>query len=131
MGGTDARGALIRRPGARAQRSAFVNFPVDASQRATAAPKVPLAVSTVRAVAPNTRPARDDLLRLTAALNHQLRNPMTVLVGHCELLTTHAEALPAEQQGSIHALDDAVQRRSDAVGRACRLLHEVQARAHC
>jgi signal transduction histidine kinase len=107
-----------------------VNFPTNSSQQATAAPEVPLAVSTVRAVASTTRPARDDLLRLTAALNHQLRTPMTVLVGHCALLTTHADVLPAAQQVSIHALDDAVQRLSDAVGRACRLLHEVQARAH-
>lgn len=100
--------------------------PLQAIATSEACPPVP----AMPAVARTTDAARAEIRHLTASLNHHLRTPLTVLVGHCELLAAHAEALPIEQRVSVHALDEAVRHLSEAVGRVCGLLHEVQFRAH-
>lgn len=88
------------------------------------------AVPVVPATARRSDTAQAEILHLTASLNHHLRTPLTVLVGHCELLTTSAEALPVSQRTSVLALDQAVRHLSDAVGRVCDLLGEVRVHAH-
>lgn len=100
--------------------------PAFAGGAATTSP----AASTSHAMtcAPNS--ARDEFRQLTVAVNHHLRTPLTVLVGHSELLTTHAEVFSPEGRASVHALDDAVRHLSDAVDRVCLRLHEAQTHAH-
>ena len=107
-----------------------MDTPFSSPVRATAAARPLPAAFVVPAAAGSSDTTQTEILDLTAALNHHLRTPLTVLVGHSELLTTHAETLPTEQRATVHALDQAVQRLNDAVGRVCDLLREVQVRAH-
>ncbi|MGY2701511.1 MULTISPECIES: histidine kinase dimerization/phospho-acceptor domain-containing protein [unclassified Nocardioides] len=78
---------------------------------------------------PAGRPDDHDLVLLAASINHQLRTPLTVVVGHSELLRGQIDELPADQRRSIRALDDAVQRLSAAVAGVCGELREASTRA--
>jgi signal transduction histidine kinase len=74
---------------------------------------------------PAGRPDDHDLVLLAASINHRLRTPLTVVVGHSELLRGQIDELPADQRRSIRALDDAVQRLSAAVAGVCGELREA------
>jgi signal transduction histidine kinase len=74
-------------------------------------------------------PDDHDLVLLAASINHRLRTPLTVVVGHSELLRGQIDELPADQRRSIQALDDAVQRLSEAVAGVCGELRDASIRA--
>lgn len=106
-----------------------MDHPLGTPPRAGTTGRVVLPAIATPAISRSEVLADDDIRHLAASLNHQLRTPLTVLVGHGELLASNAEGLPAAHRESLLALNTAVQDLSEAVGRVTHVLHEVQTRA--
>ncbi|HEU5038370.1 MAG TPA: histidine kinase dimerization/phospho-acceptor domain-containing protein [Nocardioides sp.] len=81
----------------------------------------------VQVAAARTQPPA--LVALAVVVDHELRTPMTVLLGHSELLRETADDLPPDQRRSLHTLHAAVQDLHVAVVGACRLLSDTRLRA--
>lgn len=59
---------------------------------------------------------------LLGSVNHHLRTPLTVVLGHAELLIDHEQELPPEVRQSLACLLRAAERLSDAVVGVCDLM---------
>lgn len=61
------------------------------------------------------------------SVNHHLRTPLTVVLGHAELLTDPERELPPEVRESLECLLRAAQRLDDVVGGVCHLMDVMSA----